>query len=232
MSFDLSFGSLTGLIVSFVLGGLVGLEREFRQRTAGLRTNVLVSIGAAAFVELGGGINGAVGSAQVVSYIITGMGFLGAGVILKEGTQIRGLNTAATLWATAAVGACAGAGQPLQASFLTVLILAGNTLLRPIVEFVHRRPITRATEALYQIHVTCGPSQVSAARDALSAELKNHRLPFHGIETIRETADLVEMVAMLLPTSPDPRELDGVVGHLKLRTHVVHSATWSVKTTV
>src|SRR5579871_5140516 len=91
------------LAVAFILGGLIGFERQWRQRTAGLRTNVLVAVGAAAFVDLGERVDGHTGSISVISYVVSGIGFLGAGVIMKEGEQVRGINTAATLWASAAV---------------------------------------------------------------------------------------------------------------------------------
>jgi putative Mg2+ transporter-C (MgtC) family protein len=73
---------------------MIGAERQWRQRTAGLRTNVLVAIGAAAFTDLGTRLLGADGATRIVSYILSGIGFLGAGGILKEGTQIRGLSGA------------------------------------------------------------------------------------------------------------------------------------------
>ena len=110
VAFDLTpfLMTLIRLGAAFVLGGLIGLERQIRQRNAGLRTMVLVSVGTAAFVHLGGRLMGAGGEANVVAYLVTGIGFLGAGVIMQEGAQVRGLNTAATLWSTAAVGAFAG----------------------------------------------------------------------------------------------------------------------------
>src|SRR3978361_24797 len=86
------FDTLVSLATAFVLGTLIGTERQWRQRTAGLRTNVLVAIGAAAFTDLGSLLLGADGATRIISYVVSGIGFLGAGVILKEGTQIRGLN--------------------------------------------------------------------------------------------------------------------------------------------
>ena len=129
------------LATAFALGGAIGLERQFRQRSAGLRTNVLVAVAAAAFVDLGFRVGAADGSVRVISYVVSGIGFLGAGVIMKDGTEVRGLNTAATLWASAAVGAFAGAGQAGEAVLVAVFVLAGNTLLRPLVDIVNRRPI-------------------------------------------------------------------------------------------
>jgi putative Mg2+ transporter-C (MgtC) family protein len=91
-----AFGqTLLILAVAFVLGTAIGLERQWRQRSAGLRTNVLVVIGAAAFTDLGVRLAGHDGATRAISYVVSGIGFLGAGVILKDGTNIRGLTTAA-----------------------------------------------------------------------------------------------------------------------------------------
>lgn len=94
--------TLVGYSTAFVLGTLIGLERQWRQRSAGLRTNVLVAVGAAAFTDLGMRLLGPDGATRIIAYVVSGIGFLGAGVILTDGTNIRGLNTAATLWCSAA----------------------------------------------------------------------------------------------------------------------------------
>src|SRR5215472_18299767 len=101
--------SLISLLSAFVLGTLIGAERQYRQRSGGLRTNALVAVGAATFVDIAQHLNGDPGAVQVIAYVVSGVGFLGAGVIMKEGQNVWGLNTAATLWCSAAVGACAGA---------------------------------------------------------------------------------------------------------------------------
>src|SRR5690349_24648613 len=79
--------TLVSLFTAFVLGTLIGAERQYRQRSAGLRTNVLVCVGAAAFVDLANRINGAEGSVRVIAYVVSGIGFLGAGAIMKEGDR-------------------------------------------------------------------------------------------------------------------------------------------------
>src|SRR6476620_7805337 len=94
--------TLISLITAFVLGTLIGAERQYRERTAGLRTNVLVAVGAAAFVDQAMHLAGADGGVRVIAYVVSGIGFLVAGVIMKEGLDVRGLNPAATLWASAA----------------------------------------------------------------------------------------------------------------------------------
>ena len=215
---------------AFVLGGIIGLERQFRQRSAGLRTNVLVAVAAAAFVDLGFRVGSNDGSVRVISYVVSGIGFLGAGVIMKEGAEIKGLNTAATLWASAAVGAFAGAGQAVEAALVAAFVLAGNTLLRPLVDFVNRRPINPSeTEARYQVHAVCRPEHVNLVKDLLYEELEAHRYPIREILTLTESHDYIELAATIVPTTADPRELDLIVTHLEARREVT-SATWTVET--
>src|SRR5580704_18732875 len=107
--------SLVSLFAAFVLGTLIGAERQYRQRGGGLRTHVLVAVGAAIFVDIGQHLNSNVGATQIIAYVVSGVGFLGAGVIMKQGNNVWGLNTAATLWCSAAVGACAGADLAFEA---------------------------------------------------------------------------------------------------------------------
>jgi putative Mg2+ transporter-C (MgtC) family protein len=223
--------TLASLATAFVLGTLIGAERQWRQRTAGLRTNVLVAVGAAAFTDLGTRLLGPDGATRIISYIVSGIGFLGAGVILKEGTQIRGLNTAATLWCSAAVGAFAGAALWAEAIALSFFVVAGNTLLRPLVNYINRLPIdTTSTEARYRVHVVTDHRKVSAARDILDEILEQAGYPILEIETMSETETQVELAAVLAPSSADPAVLDAVVTQLE-KSPPVYSATWSVSTT-
>jgi putative Mg2+ transporter-C (MgtC) family protein len=216
---------------AFGLGALIGLERQIRQRNAGLRTMVLVSVGTAAFVYLGGRLLGAAGEANVTAYVVTGIGFLGAGVIMKEGAQVRGLNTAATLWSSAAVGAFAGAGLLGEAVIVAAFVLGGNTLLRPLVDYVNRRPIKAGeTEALYQVHVTCAPAEAPSARDLLYEELERYHYPVRDVEVLSEGDEVVELGATLVPTTANADELDAITKHLKQHPEI-EDATWTVSTT-
>ena len=105
---------------------------------------------------------GADGAVRVIAYVVSGIGFLGAGVIMKEGMNVRGLNTAATLWGSAAVGCCAGADMLAQAVTLTAFVLAGNTLLRPLVNAINRSPLDeRASEATYEIRLTVDAAAIA-----------------------------------------------------------------------
>lgn len=230
MNMSLFVETAEGLLTAFVLGASIGFERQWRQRTAGLRTNVLVAVGAAAFVDLGMRMGASDGAVRVISYVVSGIGFLGAGVIMKEGAQVRGINTAATLWASAAVGAFAGSGQLAEAVLVAAFVLAGNTLLRPLANYVNRKPISPgSTEAVYRIHVTCQPSMVAEARDLLHEELEQRQYPIREIETLSETPELIELAATLVPTTANPHELDSVTRHLE-RHAAIESATWTVST--
>ncbi len=220
------------LAVAFALGGLIGLERQFRQRNAGLRTVVLVAVGAAAFAHLGGRLLGPEGQARIIAYVVSGIGFLGAGVIMKEGAQVRGLNTAATLWGAAAVGAFAGAGLLAESAAVTLFVIAGNTLLRPLVQAMNRRPIAPGeTEALYRVHLICPPAAVSAARDLLHEELERYHYPIRAIDILSEGEEHVELAASLVPTTANPDDLDAITRHLASHGGV-ESATWTVSTTL
>ena len=222
--------TLFTLAVAFVLGCAIGVERQYRQRSAGLRTNVLVAVGAAAFADLGGRILGGEGEARIVAYVVSGIGFLGAGVIMKEGTQVRGLNTAATLWVSAAVGAFAGAGFPAEAAAVTAFVLAGNTLLRPLVDYLNRRPIKPGeTEALYRVHVICAAVDIARARDLLDETLERHNYPIRDVETLSETVERVELAASLTSTTANYAELDAVTNELAAEPGI-ESSTWSVST--
>jgi putative Mg2+ transporter-C (MgtC) family protein len=223
--------TIASLATAFILATLIGAERQWRQRTAGLRTNVLVAVGAAAFTDLGTRLLGADGATRIISYIVSGIGFLGAGVILKEGTQIRGLNTAATLWCSAAVGAFAGAALWGEAIVVSFFVVAGNTLLRPLVNYINRLPIdTHTTEARYRVHVVTDLRKVSQARDILDETLEKVGYPILEMETLSETESQVELAAVLVPSSADSVVLDAVVAQLE-KSPAVDSATWSVSTT-
>lgn len=224
----------TGIIlfVAIILGTAIGLERQWRQRSAGLRTNVLVTVAAAAFSDLGLQMRGVEGSTQIVAYVVSGIGFLGAGVIVKDGTNVRGLNTAATLWSSAAVGAFCGTGHLAEAVLVALAVLGANTLLRPLVNWVNRRPITSdTTEALYQVHAICRPDAVADVRDLLAAELERASYPIREVEVENSSDELVELAATLVPTTAEPAELDAVVTALEASPHV-RSATWTVEAMV
>ena len=220
--------TLISLFVAFVFGTLIGAERQYRQRSAGLRTNVLVCVGAAAFVDLADHLAGADGAVRVIAYVVSGIGFLGAGAIMKEGMNVRDLNTAATLWSCAAVGACAGADMVAQSAAVTVFVLAGNTLLRPLVNAIDRIPLNEdASEANYEIIVTTVADRAPAIRESLIEKLEAVSYPIRETKVMYHSDDNVEVAAELVSLAAEPDELDAVVAGLSKLPGVSH-ATWSV----
>jgi len=221
--------TLVSLVTAFVFGTLIGSERQYRQRSAGLRTNVLVAVGAAAFVDLANHLTGPEGSVRVIAYVVSGIGFLGAGAIMKEGMNVRGLNTAATLWASAAVGCCAGADMVAQAALLTIFVLGGNTLLRPLVNAINRIPIDeQSSEASYDVLITTDSSSLASVREVLLEKLEAANYPVREIDVAERGEDNAEIVATLVSQSIEPDELDAVIAGLA-NTPGVRHATWNVR---
>ena len=219
------------LAAAFVLGGMIGYERQYRQRTAGLRTNVLVALGAAIFVDLANHIAGHEGAVRVVAYVVSGIGFLGAGVIMREEGNVRGLNTAATLWGSAAVGACAGADLILEAGIGALFVLAANTMLRPVADRINRQPMdTPAVEVTHTVHVITLREYQKTAMRLLEDALEAAQYPTRDLE-VRAFGDQdVEIEAALVATSVDGDALDVIVARLG-GTSVVSQAFWSASTT-
>ncbi len=222
--------TIIAYLSAFVLGTLIGAERQYRQRTAGLRTNVLVAVGAAAFVDLGVKVAGTTEAVRVISYVVSGIGFLGAGVIMKEGMNVRGLNTAATLWCSAAVGCCSGTGNIAEAALLTVFVLAGNTLLRPLVNMINRIPIDdRATEATYEVSIISSREAMPQLRDLLVERLEAAKYPVSDVVIVDRSDETVEIVATLVSTAVHPHEIEAVTTFLEKQAAVLN-ASWDSST--
>jgi len=228
---DAFIDSLVSLSTAFILGSIIGYERQYRQRTAGLRTNALVAIAAAAFVDMAHQINGATGTTQVAAYVVSGVGFLGAGTIMKEGLNVRGLNTAATLWGSAAVGVCSGAGLLAEAILAAIFVLAANTLLRPVVNSINRKPINEHTSELtYQLHVIVSSDEQKDALATLDSLLENAEYPLGDLDIEPFGEDDVEITATLLSTSVNAEKLDSITQQLNANPHVIQ-AFWNPSTT-
>jgi putative Mg2+ transporter-C (MgtC) family protein len=128
------------LLLAAALGAAIGIEREIRQKPAGLRTNILIAVGAALFTTMSVQLATSGGTPdRIAAQIVTGVGFLGAGAILHSGGSVHGMTTAATIWVNAAVGMAAGAGQFAMASIATLITLLVLAVLAPIEAHFERR---------------------------------------------------------------------------------------------
>jgi len=142
--------------MALIFGTLIGFERQQRQRMAGIRTNALVCIGACLFVMLGLLTPHEVSPTRIAAQVVTGIGFLGAGVIMRDGLNVRGMNTAATMWCVAAVGTLTGMGFVWHAGLGVLAILSANVLLRPIAHMINSKPmLMEDSEVRYFFRAVC-----------------------------------------------------------------------------
>jgi putative Mg2+ transporter-C (MgtC) family protein len=221
---------LLNIAVALVLGIAIGFERQFRQRTAGLRTNALVCVGAALFVSLGVLLErgDATSAARIASQIVCGIGFLGGGVILREGFNVRGMNTAATLWCSAAVGTLAGSGWLLEAVLGTAIVLTIHLGLRPVVRRIdaHLKMLPEA-EAVYQMHVVCQGTQAAVVRNVFMRHVNAQaNMMVQGIST-RDTdeAETKEVVAEIYCSMGNDKYMNELVARLNVEPSVT-SVSW------
>lgn len=218
------------LIIAFTLGALVGAERQWRQRTAGLRTNCLVAVGSAMFVIMGGLVADADGSqGRVAAYVVSGIGFIGGGVILKEGFTIRGLNTAATLWCTAAIGTLAGLGRTSLAFFGTLAVLAANLLLRPLGQIINRASVLSPEElVLYVIECVCRTSDEGQIRALLLQNIAPTPLLLYALHSEdEEGANRVKVKAQVKSMGRKDNVLEQIVTRLSLEPGVT-TIRWEI----
>ena len=133
------FGTFLRLLLAAALGAAIGLEREYRKKPAGLRTNILIAFGSALFTIMSIQLAAIGGTPdRIAAQILTGMGFLGGGAILRRGTGVKGMTTAATIWVNAAIGMAAGAGQYALATMATAMTLVVLAVLPPIEAYFDR----------------------------------------------------------------------------------------------
>ncbi|MBV8371229.1 MAG: MgtC/SapB family protein [Candidatus Eremiobacteraeota bacterium] len=216
------------LLIALALGTVVGLERQYRQRMAGLRTNALVSVGAALFVMLSPFEPGA-DPTRVAAQVVSGIGFLAGGVIFREGLSVRGLNTAATLWATAAVGTLAGLGHLEHAAIGAGAILAANVMLRPIARRINLQPIDD-TEVVstYELRAVCRQDVEDRVRQTMVSAIRGTGITLHAVysEDINGS-NRVEIVADVAVAGRADARLEKVVSRLGVEPGVT-AVSWKL----
>jgi putative Mg2+ transporter-C (MgtC) family protein len=176
---------VTRLCWALLLGAGIGFERQWHQKMAGLKTNALVALGAAGFVVFATAA-GQGNPSQVSAQIVSGIGFLGAGVIMREGVSVHGLNTAATLWCSAMVDALAGFGMWEAGGVAGALVLLANLVLRPVANRLNTRvQAGNEIESRYAITLTCAAEATARARQALLDAMAAAHVATQGLTTVR-----------------------------------------------
>ena len=201
------------MLIAAALGAAIGLEREIHDHPAGMRTHLLVSLGSAIFTELsifafsgGPAPNGSLptDTSRVAAQIVSGIGFLGAGAILKYGTSIRGLTTAASLWTAAAIGMAAGAGEWLIAGVGTFIVLVSLWPLNALIARLHK-------PGQHAIRLRLEVSRLEALGD-VSRLLADRRVEMAGINSQRIGKGRYEVeLELRLPTAVRPQDIIGAI---------------------
>lgn len=220
------------LLLATGCGLIIGLERQFRSRTAGLRTQALVAAGAAVFVLFGEQTALPQAPLQIAAYVVSGVGFLGGGVILRQGFTVQGLNTAATLWCSAAVGCQAAAGHVIPALTTTGVVIGIHLLLRPLGRLVDRAPALKdESVGRYTLHVLVRRKQEPQLRAQLVQALSGAQFALRSVTSGETEASstgtgLVELRVELLIEGNAHALLDNLVTRLSLEQGV-SSLSWT-----
>ena len=219
------------LRLAAVLGGaLIGFERQWRSRGAGLRTNTLVVAGAAMFVLISQMTPHESSPTRITSYVVRGVGFLGAGVIISDGVSVRGIKNAATLWCAAAVGALSASGFVWQAGVATAAILAINIVLRPLGRRIDCQPVDEdpEIETIYRFRATTRDRTEAHVRALLQQSISGHGYQLRALESADiDGTDLVEVRAELATVGRNDEQIEAAAGPLGLEPNVT-AVRWHV----
>jgi putative Mg2+ transporter-C (MgtC) family protein len=213
---------------ALAMGIAIGLERQWRQHPAGLRTNALVALGAALFVSLSRLMDDQNSPTRIASYIVSGLGFLGGGVILREGLNVKGLNTAATIWCSGAVGTLCGAGFAGHAVVGTAAVLGAHLLLRPAGRWIDRRLKTAVNvDTLYRMRVVCRRDVAALVRTVLLRHVNAHpAMTVQGFSTQEtEKDDLAAVVVEIDSSVRNERGMEQLVHRIDIEPGVV-AVSW------
>jgi putative Mg2+ transporter-C (MgtC) family protein len=217
-----SWSFVVNVAAALLMGMAIGLERKWKQHPAGLRTNTLVSLGAALFVSLSLLMDDANSPTRMASYVVSGLGFLGGGVILREGLNVRGLNTAATIWCSGAVGALCGSGFPLHALLGTAAVLGVHLALKPVARWVevHTKMATDV-ETYYQLRIESAGSNDAHLRHILLRHVGGSQtLSLQGISTQDASDGRTIILADVYSPNRNDRALEAVVARVSIEPEV------------
>jgi putative Mg2+ transporter-C (MgtC) family protein len=220
--------SIARLGLALVLGSTIGIERQWHQKMAGLRTNALVALGSCGFVVFSSMV-GEGDPTRVAGQVVTGIGFLGAGVILREGINVHGLNTAATLWCSSMVGTFAGGGYWIPSLVAAGFVVGTNICLRPLIQRVNSRlGVSANSETHYTVTLTCRSIEEAHLRSLLLHALSQSGLGLRRMDSVdvSDTSKVIITAQAVAPKRIDAA-LEQIVGRLSLEPHIT-AATWQV----
>jgi putative Mg2+ transporter-C (MgtC) family protein len=210
------------LALSLLLGLMIGVERQYKQRHTGLVTHALVALGAASYASLPGAL-GLELDLRMGSQVVTGIGFLGAGLIMRDGTSIKGLSTAATVWSTGAVGVFVGYGFLLLAAETTLFVILSNIFLpRLALHVAGYSALPADSERIYLIKIQCDLQKSDVVKSSViqAVAMKNLRLMSMDSDTNGDKG-LSEIHVSVAPEKGEEKSIDALIGFLAMK-EIVH----------
>lgn len=216
------------LFMALLLGAVIGIEREWHKRIADIRTNVLVAIGATAFIIFADFFPNDNSPTRIASQIVSGIGFLAGGVIIRNGLNVTGLNTAATIWCSAAVGVFCGGGYYLGAVILTLFVIMTNYGLRHFLNTLSPKILPHIPrEKKYQIEIICKKPAELHMRSTLIKLLQEKKFELKKLDTILLESEFVKFMATVASQDYKENDHQEVVRLLGLEEGV-KSLSWTV----
>ena len=212
---------LIRIFLCFIISFCIGLERQWRRRAIGLRTNVLVCIGSFLFVTFSIQTN-AKDISRIAAQVVSGIGFLGAGVILKDGANVKGLNTAATLWCNAAIGTLCAAGLLIEALIGGLLILFSNIILR----FVAQKMNVKANNMKfsdYRLKVICDEDKEFVIRTLISQSVNDEYMLLSNMENNDLDEGKVKISATFQIATDKKNQMEELINRIVLEPGVTSS---------
>ena len=217
----------TRIVVAILLGMFIGFERQLTGHPAGIRTNMLICLGSCMFLMFPM-IMGSNDIQRVASYIVSGVGFLCSGVIFKENGTVKGLNTAATLWCTAAIGILSSSGMFSYAIIATIALLMANIVFRPISQKIDPLDSFNEDESYYKIKIVCQSEDEVKLRSVILKEAKETKLTLKELDTKELENNKIQIEAIYRFIGPriDDR-IENLVANLCIK-HGIKKVGWEV----
>ena len=221
------------LATAIVLGLIVGLERQWTRHQAGIMTNVIVCVGAyaySAFSYIANQTN--VDVTRIAAQVVCGIGFLGAGLIIRDGTNIRGLSTAATIWTTAAIGILCTLPNILFAVLVAIAIVILHLILHPLSIYINNRRSNQRTkeriENLYKISIVCSEdTEIDTRTHLLKTIREKNNVLLHNLESQPTDDGNVKIKAYLTAQQKNEDVIESIVGHVGREQGVI-SVGWKI----
>jgi putative Mg2+ transporter-C (MgtC) family protein len=209
------------VLIALALGMVIGIERQLGQHPAGVRTNALVCLGSALFVSLSSLLPDPEKS-RIAAQVVSGIGFIGGGAILREGVTVRGMNTAATLWCSAAVGTLVGLGYWDLGVFGTVAVVGAHFVFRPVAHAIDNYTQGKAEmELLYEVKLICQHMAEEKIRAMLVEQIRTAKLRLQGL-SMQDTSnpEHVEMKVSLYALQHNEQAMNDLVAKLACQAEV------------